>query len=342
MYSNLTELQSQQLFAQQMAELSAEQDKDNAETVIILFEEERRGLDKLPLLVNMFINPYMTPETIKFAISCSDKEPADYFIDLVNLGDDESALKIAKIMVNYFNLDVETWKELLELTEDFEDEEYENVSLRAFFKEQIGKLKVLNGPSWVKPMNKPKLPLHPKFPSVKDATNGILKHMKPNKDKDYDELVNSVIAKYAVSPSLEKIAMARINSSFDDKHFFREFGPVNTTYEMTRPYDNVCNRNGGCRMFLCNEFEDTDYDGDEIDCMSRDDQFRDWFRGKCQECKCKIGKKHHAVRLPLLRGGWKGCYCSFECAGNDAENQLQLLILGTIKGQLETIGIRDR
>lgn len=343
MYSGLSEEQAQQVFAQQMIELSDLDEKDTAETVIMLFENDRAGLDKLSILNAMFINPYMTPVAFKFVISCVEKEPSDYFIDLVNLGDDLTAVQIAKEMVKYLTLTSEEWKELYDLTDNFEDEEYENLDLRQFFKNQIDQLVINNGPDWIKKLPVSKIPVHPKFPSVKEISDQLTKKLTPYKDKNFDDVIKATIAKYAISTSLDKAKMGKFNSKFDDIALFQEFGPVNTLYESNHPYNHECYKYGGCRMFLCCEFKDLDDQGDEIDIMTREEDYRKgWFRNSCDECSRTITKKHHAIRLPLSKGGWRGCFCSFECLGDNCQDQLQLLVIGIMKGQLQTFGIRDR
>ena len=57
---------------------------------------------------------------------------------------------------------------------------------------------------------------------------------------------------------------------------------------------------GGGRMFLTNIF---DYN-------EEDDYVEEWFVGYCEQCLLRIEKKCHAVRMPAVSGGWKGCFSS--------------------------------
>ena len=86
----------------------------------------------------------------------------------------------------------------------------------------------------------------------------------------------------------------------------RVFGPAN------RSIDKNCisnpGREGPCRMLecLCLELdEDAPYDF----------TLEEWFTGKCDnfDCSKKIRDRSHAVRIPIEQGGWKGCFCCFEC-----------------------------
>ena len=42
----------------------------------------------------------------------------------------------------------------------------------------------------------------------------------------------------------------------------------------------------------------------------------DWFIGQCEntDCLCPIEQFWQAKRIPMPEGGWRGCFCSFNCA----------------------------
>jgi len=42
-----------------------------------------------------------------------------------------------------------------------------------------------------------------------------------------------------------------------------------------------------------------------------------WFEGYCFNCEIEIPCSDLAIRIPIEDGGWKGCYCSIECAADD-------------------------
>lgn len=102
---------------------------------------------------------------------------------------------------------------------------------------------------------------------------------------------------------------------------------------------------GGYRMFPCNIF---DYD-------SEDEEEFDWFdpydlgHGNCLKCGLRIRFRWWSVRIPTPKGGWKGCYCSWECATNaskelyDAEPLfLVILKIMVISRYLDAVKIQDR
>lgn len=83
----------------------------------------------------------------------------------------------------------------------------------------------------------------------------------------------------------------------------RVFGPANA-FGDKNCISNI-SESGPCRMLhcLCREY---DYNDDTI-------VEKNWFTGLCNYCMLGIRNKSHAVRFPVENGGWKGCYCSFEC-----------------------------
>lgn len=92
-------------------------------------------------------------------------------------------------------------------------------------------------------------------------------------------------------------------------------GPVHVNTASSLTSDYICNRYGGCPMLLCSCYLPPE---DERESLF-DDEIS-WFRGSCDYCWRRIRRKAHAVRLPLIDGSWKGCYCSFICIQNDIPN----------------------
>lgn len=62
------------------------------------------------------------------------------------------------------------------------------------------------------------------------------------------------------------------------------------------------------RMLRCNCFE-TETSEDEVS-----SQKYHWFTHVCESCKFRILKPQHAVRIPLTGGGFRGTFCSTDCA----------------------------
>ncbi len=107
---------------------------------------------------------------------------------------------------------------------------------------------------------------------------------------------------------------------------------------------------GGARMFTFNNFD--------INPLIEDDQFYDdgvpknivnWFVGYCMECNLKIKRKYHAVRIPMIYGGWQGCYCNWECVrsyivDNFERSELDIIsrLIDVYEDQLNKYKILDR
>jgi len=353
--------------------------KDNAETLINYFLEQAfkkknkqairtivsifdsaRIQDVLPAITNLCLNPLVSRELLLFVFECHPQKTAlDYFVDLINMGDDNIALKVAGILNGIFpNMTKANWSLLYKLTDNVEEEEYENQLLRAFFNTKVIELsKHKEKPSWVRTLPPCTITTFPvKIPSVRKAVELIFNDFKKatqavtndEEEVDDNELKENLISQYSISISLEKINMLKSLTHitlFDDRPLFNEYGPVNTIYTViTKDHEHICSKYGGCRMFLCTEFEQLNSNGYEIDCMAVEEQYivSDWFRGSCDECMHKIEHKHHAIRLPLRHGGWKGCYCSIECMKPYITDKITAVMVGRIKEQLEIIGIRDR
>lgn len=138
-------------------------------------------------------------------------------------------------------------------------------------------------------------------------------------------------------PVMENRARQQLSS---DVVLFRILGPVNPVVDADLTSDGACCNFGGCRMLTCIDFDRYDVDTDTFDDET------DWFTGNCQICFLKIANRAHAVRMPLVHGGWRGCYCSIECLRNDysttAPNIAQRAMIDRIEGQLDEYGIQDR
>ena len=271
------------------------------------------------------------------------------------MGDDDAAFKLAGIISTMFPLlSHEEWTELLKLTDNFEEEEYPNQKLRSFFQSKVAETRMtFKCPEWMRfDLTEKDIPAYPNnIPAVKEAVDIILDDLHRQNisftHKNTEELKNTLIAQYALSTSIEKISILSVTKEipmFDDTIIFQEFGPVNTVYRHDINVDSSheCEKYGGCRMLLCNEFEEINDNGEIIDVIAADDLLLDWFRGSCDECLNTIPYKHYALREPLCHGGWRGCYCSFDCLKKYIDDPLIAVMIGRIKEQLEVIGIRDR
>lgn len=145
----------------------------------------------------------------------------------------------------------------------------------------------------------------------------------------------------------EEVVRIRAN-----RDIFRVYGPVNpysdTDFSILTTDDGEPDVNvifGGARMFTDNSLE-YDYENDL--------PVEDWFRGYCLQCSKRIRAYHHAIREPILQGGWRGCYCSFDCVHEfiklDTEEDetlyniyvLRVNLLRVVDQDMAEIGIADR
>lgn len=120
-----------------------------------------------------------------------------------------------------------------------------------------------------------------------------------------NEVVLSECSFYKMPPWIKIVIddIPLINVDFMKLHEdIRVYGPLN----------GVGHEN---RMFICNQYE---LDDDDLEIDDNLNNEVDWFTGECRICGKRIGERKWAVRLPLKfdvdeDGGWKGCYCSWDC-----------------------------
>lgn len=117
------------------------------------------------------------------------------------------------------------------------------------------------------------------------------------------------------------------------RDLFRLFGPLNLP--PLKEDEDVNNEE--YRMLTCNIY---DYD-EEYDVI------RPWFTGICDYCRKRIRYSWYAIRFPDPEGGFRGCYCSFECLNNDINNvtdetDIAESLIRTLDHKINEIGIQDR
>jgi hypothetical protein len=333
--------------------------------IIYYFDEIRINIDPLPTITGLFLNPHFNSSLLKWTTSLIEKDATGYYLDIINYRDDENAVIIAEQLLELFpDVTENDWIELAKLTEndDEEGEVYVNESLRRFFLSQTNNFAAI--PEWIIDVSNEdifndNMDYPNNIPSVEEAVGMILDDLERIKinitteddDADTNTVKNNIkenlIAQYAISTSQDKIYLLSniINiNNFDDSHIFRKYGPVNTDYsKYTIDTKHICSKYGGCRMLLCNEYSDVDIYGEKTDLTSKYIKHNtpDWFIGKCQRCDKKIRHRNHSLRLPLIYGGWKGCFCSFSCITKDIENPITAVTIGRIKTQLSKIGINN-
>lgn len=114
----------------------------------------------------------------------------------------------------------------------------------------------------------------------------------------------------------------------EDAGTFRVLGPKNAMP------DDIGQEYGGERMLISNVY----------DFNEEDDMPYHWFDGHCLNCGLRIRRFTHAIRIPDKCGGWKGCYCSADCALKqiDDDDEITQRLFEEIINDLNTIGIQDR
>lgn len=281
-------------------------------------------------LIELFQRAKATKDIVAFVISSfPDKIMLEYLIDLINYKDDNLS-KVVVPKLDMSSVSAKQWKLLNNVVQEDDDVDY----LKEVIKQKLSELKIK--PRWVKKFTKIELePVPNNIPSTYEAVKLLMEDTE-NLSLEGD-VKDRLISQYSISTIIEKIQMtSHVNDIpiYNDIPLFREFGPVNSIY--SKGYldpTHICAKYGGCRMFLCSEFEDFEDDEEFIP---------DWFFGKCQICEKSITERTHSLRMPLSHGGWKGCYCSFRCLSDDIPDEITSLMVGRIKEQLDTIGIRDQ
>lgn len=346
---------------------------DAARTIVSAFDMARIRVDPLPAITQLFLNTSLSRDTLLFTLNCfPEKQPLDYFIDLVNMSGDLLALKAAALIITAFpTISSTDWALLLSLTdrdpesEPEEEDAYPNQMLRVFLQAKVAETGVCTKrPEWVQDFSIEDIPHVPDtIPSVKEGVELLLEAIEKQQIniisgvdgesvdvRQSNEVKETLISQYAISTIAEKIQMlfpVKEMEPFDDTIIFREFGPLNTMYTISaEPPDpaHECSKHGGCRMFTCTEFEQMYADGDAIDIMAIEEQTDniDWFRKSCDKCLKPINHRHFAIRQPLCHGGWMGCFCSIDCMKEGVTDPHIALMIGRMQEQLSVIGIRHR
>jgi len=124
----------------------------------------------------------------------------------------------------------------------------------------------------------------------------------------YYQSINQVLSQYLVD---------------EDELAATVYGPVNPIFLMYDDQEEIDLEFGGYRMLTTIAY-DQDYDQDY-------DQVyypQAWFTGKCDFCLKKIRIYQHAVRMPVLMGGWEGCYCCWDCVRKDVPDAVVYVEVG--------------
>jgi hypothetical protein len=216
---------------------------------------------------------------------------------------------------------------------------------------------------------------------IEDLLEDITYHIGVKDPDEQEYVIDALKYKFMMMPKdLENIKITRTRqaASLDaiiNVPVFRILGPVNTNPTATLDENHPCDRYGGCRMLVCEQYEVRPYDSIEsqveiYDIMTDYDYTYNpsaaptktlqdkglklkytgkWFTGSCYFCFSKIKKLEYAAREPLPNGGWRRCYCSWRCVKlqllSEPESKtrdIQYYLTVNYARQCKNIGIYER
>jgi hypothetical protein len=180
---------------------------------------------------------------------------------------------------------------------------------------------------------------------IEDEENFFFEFIKRNKSEDESESFFFSDLPEEVRRSVNEFLKGGVRLESEESKLKigtpdRVWGPMN------RMLDRDCcsgpDSKGPCRMLQCECLEIDEETENEIylpeDGLS-------WFKGECDSCRKVIEDMSHSVRFPYRHGGWKGCYCSFECMIKLPPYQImreENIILNVMKQSIHMHGIMDR
>lgn len=126
-------------------------------------------------------------------------------------------------------------------------------------------------------------------------------------DTDVTLISNASEQRVVASLPADKQEQLKLFGLAQDDRLFQLLGPANPFQDLEIDPDwpnDPCVIYGGCRMLICKHFPSDDED----DTLRQFAQ--DWFTGECEACAKIITKRSHALRIPMIGGGWYGCFCS--------------------------------
>lgn len=184
------------------------------------------------------------------------------------------------------------------------------------------------------------------LPPTEELVNLIIEAYKNSEYviEDVEQLRTTIRAVLSIASFVDKMALIQpvldvqnLAAGQYDILLFRLYGPANPFYN-SELFDLEF---GGPRMLIDSDF-DVDPDTGDVE---------DWFVGYCEQCRFRIRRRWHAVRMPRPMGGWSGCYCSFKCvrdaitAEEDSTGKPQIamrVMADSVEEQLNSYGIQDR
>lgn len=319
--------------------------------IVDTFEYARHRVDSLPILTLLLLNSHLTWEQVQAVQTFyPEKTTLDYYLDIANLPTDTEALAmLVPLQPLLVNMTSNDWSILLEaISDEDEDSGYTHPLLAQYFLEQQQIVAPAPKPAWIKsrPPNLSPLPdMNFDIPTPDRVVTLLTADFDRNgvTVSDAKRAKNLISVQYAIAPlqvKREMLGHLHTLPDLDDHEHIRRLGPVNMSNDHIAG-SGPCQRYGGCRMLTCCEYESETSDSLAHDIMMMDEHVTpvNWWRKRCDACHTPILAKEYAVRQPLVSGGWRGCYCSFDCL--PPTDKLTSTLIEAVQQQLSDVGIYD-
>jgi len=154
----------------------------------------------------------------------------------------------------------------------------------------------------------------------------LVNNITPISQEGLAEEVYNSISQYSNDITLEKMERLISQANIQEQHTLANaiaimnhkdsdaipyFGPANPIQFSLSGWDenNIDTYVTSERMLLC-DFYDHDENGEDIE----------WYTGSCDKCGFRIRNICHCVRMPVISGGWEGCFCSWKCTTDYTES----------------------
>lgn len=347
-------------------------DRDIPDFIFKYFDDRMGGITRLKTLPLYMMRGGLEDYMLAFIASSITFASFENFIHDLNTG--ETSQEVYEACVNAEKIFGQMNKETLMRLKIYlcADPLAKNYYLDKYVSMKLGDKEVLIAPKWIVDhigdvVNHSDLSIPP-YPNIKLRSPGkyaeeFIHKMKFKYKEDEDVLqtlkhntpYSIASSTYAIMPLEEKVIMIdnlrrdkpimiSDESTKSDYIHFLTYGPNNVPHDLKVKRHNSdlpCMKSGGCRMFLCLCCESIDDNEDEEDVLHRED----WFKGRCGVCSRIIERRHYAIRRPLPMGGWRGCFCSFECLNedvNDPEDLVTPILISILTEFLFKIGIQER
>lgn len=303
------------------------------------FIEKRSEIAEIPIELWVITSSMFTDNDIDFIMKSHKKDPMYYLTILICIVDDICTKILSCLMErkSFKKISKLSW---LEFLENDIWETYQNAILRKSIQSIIDTL-VMQKPDWILSSDASNVVPNklPKVPCSDTALTSIYNTftnfycVDNNPTANAEKIIKHTYAVLGYKDKLNLLEQSTNLDDLDDLEIFRHYGPVNTQSKYRSDEESNCIDYGGCRMFLCNDFCNDEFVDEKL-------STNDWYTGYCGCCGLSIPNKKWCLRLPLLCGGWKGCYCSPDCLKREAYvDDFTSIMISTILAQIETYGI---